>query len=538
MKKQINIIDLFAGPGGLGEGFSGYKSPANYHPFKIQMSVEKEASAHRTLQLRAFYRQFRETGTPVEYYDYIRNPNNLKKAQLEELKEKLFNKYSKQSKAAIEETLVTPQTLGNDDSDKLINRKLSKLLKEHEGEDFIVIGGPPCQAYSLAGRSRMSGIEGYRIEDDYRAELYKEYLKILYKVTPKVFVMENVKGILSAKLDGKLIFPEILKDLHYPGKALHERPGKKHQYRIFSLVESPDSYDGNDLPVYKKDAFTIKAEQYGIPQTRHRVILLGIRTDIDITPEILKTKSSSASVEAIIDSIPPLRSGLSKGGSDSSEEWFAVIKDAGQSLIKKLQKTNSYKQINLIKRHLKNIRIDLERGNSRFVPSKIKGFHKNCPKELKEWIYDKKLGGYANHETKAHMIEDLKRYLWITTYAELNGDSPNSSAFPKFLAPNHKNWKSGAHADRFKVQVRNKPASTITCHISKDGHKSIHYKPEQCRSFTVREAARIQTFPDNYFFEGTRTEQYVQVGNAVPPYLANQIANIVYKTLIKSEKFR
>lgn len=533
MKKTINIIDLFSGPGGLGEGFSGYKTPANYHPFKIQMSVEKEASAHRTLQLRAFYRQFREKDVPSEYYDYIRNPDNLKKAQLEELKAELFKKYSKQSKAAIEETLVTPQTLGNDDSDKLINRKLSKLLKEHECEDFIVIGGPPCQAYSLAGRSRMSGIEGYRIEDDYRAELYKEYLKIIYKVAPKVFVMENVKGILSAKLDSKLIFPEILKDLHFPGKALYERPRNKQQYRIFSLVESPDSYDDKGLPVYKKDSFTIKAEQYGIPQTRHRVILLGIRTDIDITPDTLTKILTPTTAEAVIDSIPPLRSGLSKGGCDSSEEWFSVIRDAGHSLIKELQKTNSYKQINLIKRHLKNVRRDLERGNSRFVPSKIKGFHKSCPKELKEWIYDQNLGGYANHETKAHMIEDLKRYLWISTYAELNGDSPNSSAFPKFLAPKHKNWKSGDHADRFKVQVRNKPASTITCHISKDGHKSIHYDPEQCRSFTVREAARIQTFPDNYFFEGTRTEQYVQVGNAVPPYLAKQIAKIVFNILNK-----
>lgn len=531
MKKNINIIDLFAGPGGLGEGFSAFIVPKNYYPFKIKMSVEKEASAHRTLQLRAFYRQFRETGAPPEYYEYIRNPDNLKKAQLEELKVKLFNKYRKQSKAAIEETLATPQTLGDDVSDKLIDRKLSQLLRDHKGEDFVVIGGPPCQAYSLAGRSRMSGIKGYRIEDDYRAELYKEYLKILYKVGPKVFVMENVKGILSAKLDGKLIFPEILKDLHYPGKALHKHPRNKHQYRIFSLVESPDSYDDKCLPVYKEDSFIIKAEQYGIPQTRHRVILLGIRTDIDIEPNTLTKILSPTTVEAVIDSIPPLRSGLSKGGRDSGEEWLSVIKDAGHSLIQELQKTNSHKQINLIKRRLRNIRIDLNRGNSRFVSSKEDGFHYDCPKALKKWIRDPKLGGYANHETKSHMIGDLKRYLWISIYAELNGESPNSSEFPKFLAPNHKNWKSGDHADRFKVQVRNKPASTITCHLSKDGHKSIHYKPEQCRSLTVREAARIQTFPDNYFFEGTRTEQYVQVGNAVPPYLAKQIAKIVFDIL-------
>ena len=529
MPKSINIIDLFAGPGGLGEGFSAFKSPDNLYPFKIQLSVEKEASAHKTLQLRAFYRQFRESGIPPEYYDYIRNSQNYKSKELPKIKQELFNKYPDQAAFAIKETLKEPQTLGEPKSDKLINRNLSKLLKDHKDEHFVVIGGPPCQAYSLAGRSRMSGIDGYRIENDHRASLYKEYLKILHKVSPSIFVMENVKGILSAKLNGERIFPQILVDLQNPGKALNKRSNSK--YRIYSLVTSTDKLDNKGNPILKPEDFTIEAEQYGVPQTRHRVILLGIRTDIDIKPDTLTRVIKPTTVESVIDNIPPLRSGLSKGGHDSSEEWFKVMKDVAKTLITQLQKTNSNKQIKFIKRHLKNIRGDLNRGNSRFVPSKINGFHNDCPKALKKWIYDPKLGGYANHETKAHMIEDLKRYLWISTYAELTGESPNSSTFPEFLAPKHKNWKSGDHADRFKVQVRNKPASTITCHLSKDGHKSIHYDAKQCRSFTVREAARIQTFPDNYFFEGNRTEQYVQVGNAVPPYLAKKIAEIVHRII-------
>ena len=152
-------------------------------------------------------------------------------------------------------------------------------------------------------------------------------------------------------------------------------------------------------------------------------------------------------------------------------------------------------------------------------------------KEAARWFLDKRLNGISNHESRGHIEDDLARYFFCAMHAQQTGVSPRAGDFPTSLAPNHANWDSGKFVDRFKVQTGSRPSSTITSHISKDGHYFIHPDPSQCRSLTVREAARLQTFPDNYFFEGNRTQQYVQVGNAVPPLLAHQIAKIVYELL-------
>ena len=510
MPLKASIVDLFAGPGGLGEGFTSFTPSGKHRPFHIKMSVEKEASAHRTLELRAFYRQFGGK-VPDEYYSYLKGLG-ITRAQL-------FAAFPKQSAAAIEETLGGPKTLGDKGDDKLIYTRL-KCLSSNEGP-WIVIGGPPCQAYSLVGRARNKGIEGYSAEKDHRHFLYEEYLRVLSIIKPEVFVMENVKGILSAKVNGQRIFPNILKDLSHPGKALGKRGGQG--YKIYSLVQesSPDLFNGS--------GYIIRAEEYGIPQARHRVILLGVRDDIKVSPNKLVPAAFGRTTKHVISDCPPLRSGLSKGV-DSPEAWHTAVGAAAKKVTKGL--SNADFDVSVFSTIAGNARKVESRGG-RFLPRKRKFLG---DEEISNWYLDKKLNGFVNHETRGHIVDDLARYMFCATYAQQrDGVSPKAIDFPKELAPNHVNWKSGKFTDRFKVQSANKPSSTVTSHISKDGHYFIHPDPAQCRSLTVREAARLQTFPDNYFFEGTRTEQYVQVGNAVPPLLAGQIAEIVYRILCEKQ---
>jgi DNA (cytosine-5)-methyltransferase 1 len=503
MENYIPVLDLFAGPGGLAEGMSAFIATDGKKTFDITLSVEKENSAWRTLRLRAFTRQFKDR-LPQEYYQYIAGKLG------DSPEDALFKKYPVQAEQANKEALQF--TLGDD-----CNQNLDTLIKEklNKSDNWVLIGGPPCQAYSLVGRARNKGISEYKAEDDHRHFLYKEYLRIIKQFRPAVFVMENVKGILSSRINGDLIFHHILDDLEQAG------------YRIHSLVKTrqPDSRpDPHD--------FIICSEQYGIPQERHRVIVLGVRDDIKKEPELLKTKDRLTVEQAICD-LPQLRSGLSKHRKDDSyKKWVSVIQEEVQPVL------DSISDQSLITR-IQNTLKSLEDRLDREYPFLVSGsnMHQKMPTALAKWYRDNNLHGVINHEARWHMDSDLARYLYCSVYAQINlqqdmRSSPKLHDFPQVLLPAHKNVNSGKFVDRFKVQEKHLPASTITSHLSKDGHYFIHYDPTQCRSLTVREAARLQTFPDNYFFEGTRSQQYVQVGNAVPPLLAQQIAEIIYNLLI------
>lgn len=521
MSKKTLIVDLFAGPGGLGEGFSRFTDRGE-RPFKLAASVEQDLKAHRTLTLRAFFRQFDRV--PAAYYEYVREGNPS-------LREELFRQFLPESEAATEETLGGPKTLGEKEDDKQIFSRIEAALRNHQGPK-VVIGGPPCQAYSVVGRARNKGIEGYALENDGRASLYREYLEVLNQVKPEVFVMENVRGILSAKVNGKLIFDQILKDLKNPSRSVGRSNGS--EYDIFSLVTPLPPADVLGERSYTATSdYLIKAEHYGIPQTRHRVILLGVKRGIlTRDPEILRTGPSIplTTVDAIGD-LPRIRSGLTKIA-NTPENWHRNLHDAANAVREMLEEV--CERVSLPDGFpLNGSDTSLISQGANFLPYGTERICSAFPDEnLRKWFLDDRIGGVLNHSARGHMPPDIYRYLFASCYALLNeGASPTARDYHPDLKPKHKNWASGKFVDRFKVQARNRTPSTITSHIAKDGHYFIHYDPTQCRSLTVREAARIQTFPDNYFFEGNRTEQYVQVGNAVPPLLANKIAQIVHDIL-------
>jgi DNA (cytosine-5)-methyltransferase 1 len=526
---SIPVVDLFAGPGGLGEGFSSVEGD----PFRIIVSAEMESSAHQTLKLRAFYRFLKRQGKEflTPYYRYcnegIDNPFDPS-TQLDEMSLRGREEAEQEARQL---------TLGNSGD----NRTLDKILKNHglnEASPWVLIGGPPCQAFSLVGRSRNMGKADYIPEDDHRHFLYREYLRIIQQYRPAVFVMENVKGILSSTVGGKQIFNTILHDLADPDKALNKRKAGKAGYRIYSLSCSTyfDLDESKDADEIDARDFIVKSEEYGIPQARHRVILLGVRKDLcknspDAKPDQLM-RTSLRTVGDAIQPLPPLRSKLSKQD-DSAAQWAMLIKAHFEHLGREAgalphQKDFAHSLIT----YGKDIRNNLLSGGLR-VPKDTKPASGSS--DLERWYQDSRLTSWLNHEARGHMSSDLLRYAYSAVFAEATGRSPKGHEEFQLdgLRPNHENWESGKFSDRFRVQLKACAATTVTSHISKDGHYFIHYDPAQCRSLTVREAARIQTFPDNYFFQGNRTQQFHQVGNAVPPLLANKIASVVNRLICK-----
>jgi DNA (cytosine-5)-methyltransferase 1 len=499
------VIDLFAGPGGLGEGFSSIVDDEGRRRFEVKVSIEKEEIAHRTLTLRALFRSFPKGKVPDSYYDYLRG---------EITREQLFAHPTvpEESRVAAQEAKcaelgVTPHS----QIDGWIKTALNGA------KEWVLIGGPPCQAYSLAGRSRMRPSDKEKFEKDKRHFLYQEYLRIIKEFNPAVFVMENVKGMLTSKHGGSPIFDRILADLREPGGG--------HDYVVRSFVVDAEKLSPLD--------YLIEAEKFGLPQARHRVILFGIRNDLaragaELFAEkgrFLLKKAPAVGVAAALAGLPPLRSRLSQEP-DNFESWLSALRQAPAGLVGWKDAAREEMEASMQEAYL-NAHSYRSFGG-KFIKQKVP-LGTEMPPKLRTWIGDEKLGGVLQHETRNHMRSDLGRYLFASCYAAFKGESPKLPLFPPKLLPDHGNVTADEvpFLDRFRVQLSHLPSTTVVSHIAKDGHYYIHYDPAQCRSLTVREVARLQTFPDNYFFEGNRTQQYWQVGNAVPPFLARQIAEIV-----------
>ena len=501
----ISVVDIFAGPGGLGEGFSSFSTPRSpkQRPFEIAISAEMEPNAAKTLRLRAFFRQFPPGHVPASYYDYVAGRRQ----------EPWTTHTAAQWKSACEEACQLK--LGEPADDAHLRSRIRQIVRKDD--PWVLIGGPPCQAYSLVGRSRNLGNKSYRPEDDLRHYLYRHYLSLIDEFRPAAFVMENVKGILSSKVDGTPIFPRILEDLRSPGG----RRGP--HYEIIPLVLSQGASARNP-----SIDFVLRAEELGVPQARHRVVLLGLAQELSADSGRRLTPSSDRyGVSSVIGGLPNLRSGVTDSSFDNWGDFAADVLSSAAAAADGREPSVA----KLLKRHARASSRQADPGmGGRWMPKTDES--DTVVEHLKSWLIDSKLDGILNHEVRAHMVDDLKRYAFAAAFAGVHGHSPRGAPeFPAVLHPDHKNWSSGKFVDRFKVQLSTTPCSTVTSHLSKDGHYFIHPDPQQLRSLSVREAARLQTFPDNYFFEGKRGAQYRQVGNAVPPWMALQIADVVHSCI-------
>lgn len=442
MTNPIPVIDLFAGAGGLGEGFSSLASTNGHPVFRTVMAIEKDKAAYQTLLFRTFLWKLYRANDPATYAkiaEGFKEIHRSEKAGVDTLKKS----YPSQWKMA-EEEVILGELIQGDMSFIEEGRKRLEAAGSGAGGDWVLIGGPPCQAYSGARRHTASR-DREAFESDPRQTLYKCYMNFVRELKPAMFVMENVVGLLSVKRSETKLIDTILKEMDGLG------------YEVRSVVK-PDVETPRD--------YVVKCEQYGVPQRRHRVILLGVRRDLGLETGTLPKRATATVHDAI---------------GDLDMSWDTV---------------NGWYRRRFLK------------------------------------LFPEGPDIVFNHDKRTVNAGDAERYRYFATFGGKHGFSPKIFDIPAELLPPHKNLKNldkgtVAFADRYRVQVWNKPSTTVTAHIAKDGNGYIHPDAEQCRSLTVREAARLQTFPDDYVFLGGRTNAYKQVGNAVPPLLAYQIASLI-----------
>lgn len=448
-RRVFYAIDLFAGCGGLSEGF-------RQAGFDIIAQIEMDRWACESLRTRHLYYGLKEIGKGYFYQRYLSEQIR---------REDVFDRFPALSDSISHR--VIQATLGEDGTESIL-QKIEASRRYHGAPQFhVLLGGPPCQPYSLAGRSR----DPFRMENDERHYLYTHYLEILERLQPEFFLYENVPGLFTARAEGKEIFVRILNDFSSLNPPYEITPP------LEQVLEEPCSY-------------ILNSADFHIPQIRKRLILIGYRKS-------LKRKNSG---------IKNIFKGLQKLALKNREGGRLTVEDAISDLSA----------------------LAPGRGNDGWF-----GFYSsNTSLKPYQIRMRKDSPGILNHAARTHMQADLERYrFFIAHHRNGNGAARLDDLVDERpdLIPNHRHLDK--FLDRFKVQWWDYPSSTITAHICKDGHYYIHPDINQCRSFTVREAARCQSFPDNFKFEGPRTEQFRQVGNAVPPLLARIIASYIFREL-------
>lgn len=414
---------MFSGGGGLTEGFVR-------HSFDFLGHIEMDKNAADTLETRILYHNLKDAGKTALYNQYYRG----------EIDREQFIQMSE------EEGFESPRVINrmlSDSANNSIIADLKSTLKNcyHRSDVDVIIGGPPCQSYSLAGR----GKNGKKSENDPRNYLYRHYHQFLKEFQPRLFIFENVPGLISAK-----------------------------KGTIFNDVINGCSRLGYHLD---KTAHVLNASNFEVMQDRQRIIFIGWRKEDDFSYPEFPCKRHTGTVKDLLIDLPRLQAGEGNDG---------------------IQSYRTGRQ-------------------SKYL----------IDKEMRTEI-----GKVRHHQARWHNERDREIYRIVIKKWDKSGQRLNYNDLPEELKT-HRN--RGAFLDRYKVVDKNSVSHAILAHLAKDGHYFIHPDITQARSLTVREAARIQSFPDDYLFEGPRSAKYVQIGNAVPPLMAEGIAQKIYKMLNSSE---
>ena len=409
---KFNYIDLFAGAGGLSEGFmrAGFKSIAH---------VEMNKDACDTIKTRTAYHWLKENKKISIYDDYLKSETKNKEELWKNVPEHLIN-----------------SVINKEISENTLPEIFKTIDKELNGKKIdLIIGGPPCQAYSIVGRARKD------MESDPRNHLYKHYVEFLKKYKPQMFVFENVPGILSAK-NGEYLT------------------------KIFKAVRNA----GYEVAIPPKNH--LNAKDFGVLQDRKRVIIIGWKKELNLNyPEFETIENNFQIQKDLFSDLKPLKNGQ---GTLNAVEYSKPT-------------TEYLKQFNI-------------RNGLEFV---------------------------TQHISRPNNENDLEIYQMAIEQWN-NGKRLNYAELPKRLI---KHSNTDSFVNRFQVVNGKGVSHTVVAHIAMDGHYYIHPDKKQNRSISVREAARIQSFPDDYFFEGSRTAAFKQIGNAVPPLMAQKIAEKIKQIL-------